>query len=98
MFCCFTLALLSCSISQLLTHYHTAGVQTRGKQAEVVLATRIRSSFADGVLADGAVFEQVLLMTECVKNHSEKVQGHGHEFRAFGVLSFVQSRPFESSN
>jgi hypothetical protein len=35
-------------------HYHTAGVETRRKQAEVVLATRIRSSFADGVLADGA--------------------------------------------
>lgn len=69
----------------------------RRKQAGVVLATRIRSSFADGLLADGHVFEQVLLMTECVKNPSEKVQGHCHEFRAFEVVQFCIEQTFLES-
>lgn len=42
----------------------------------------------------GHVFEQVLLMTECVKNPSEKVQGHCHEFRAFEVVQLCIEQTF----
>lgn len=33
----------------------------------------------------GHVFEQVLLITEYIKNHSEKVEGQSHGFRAWEV-------------
>lgn len=56
--CCsaiFVLALLSCSIfSCSYSLPYSWYVEQRGKQAEVVLSTEIRSSLADGVLADGA--------------------------------------------
>lgn len=51
----FILALLSCSIfSCSYSLPYSWYVEKRRKQAEVVLSTRIRSSLADGVLADGA--------------------------------------------
>lgn len=56
--CCsavFILALLSCGIfSCSYSLPYSWYVEKTRKQAEVVLSTRIRSSLADGVLADGA--------------------------------------------
>ena len=42
----------------------------------------------------GHVFEQVLLMTVRVKYHSEEVQGHCHEFRAFEVVQLCAEQTF----